>query len=255
MDRRYREFRAIVAISLLVLLGACGTVESENVKSEGIHADIDVVAEGEGSTYVSARLEVGDDGVLRTTLKMTSGDRLMAYAGGVAQQMSRSKSLLYGTSYVTTFPFAGGGTEFKVSLEREDFTDARNSKVILPAAFTITTTPDKTYSDLDDPVKTRWEPRRDDRMKIRYALECVDANGFLHIGKYTRSISDRGKHVMTVAEILAQARRNVYDYSNGCSLTITVMRIRSGKIDRNYGEGGRISALQQRRISATIAPP
>ena len=63
-----------VLVSLLVLaVSGCSQTSSENVTTQGIYADILVIAEGLGATVVRAQLEVGSGPLGRTMLEQDQG--------------------------------------------------------------------------------------------------------------------------------------------------------------------------------------
>lgn len=240
---------------IIASLVGCGKTESENVESQGVHARIDAIAVGDGNTDVRARLQVGDGGLFRTDLVLSSGDRLVAYANGLPQVMSEISSI-FGASHITTFPFDNGGALFQVAFERSSKTSAPNSNVTLPDSFTITTVADLVYADTDA-VSVNWEPfNKPDKMSIEYHFDCEDINNDHHFGIYALATSDSGQRDMPVTEILTRGgNSSLVDFTNGCDLEIEVVRHRDGNLDRNYGDGGRIYAQQRRMVEARIAAP
>ena len=67
----------MAAITLLALFAGagCTSTESENVTTQGINADIDVIADGSGLTVVRAQLEVGSGGIGGTQLDLSPGTK------------------------------------------------------------------------------------------------------------------------------------------------------------------------------------
>lgn len=255
--------RTCLIFLIIASLGGCGKTESENVKSKGVHAEIDLIAQGDGYSKIRVRLQVGESGLLRTDLELSSGDRLIAYAKGLSQELSKSTGIfgdifdfLFGISYVTTLPFDDDGALFQVAFERSDGFDAPNSRVTLPDAFSITTADDLVYTD-SDLVVVNWEPfNSPEKMSIEYRFDCEDVNFNSLVGSYTLLAPDSGQLDMPVAEILTRGGQSAMaDFTNGCDLEITLVRKRKGTIDPNYGEGGHIYAQQRRMIEARIAAP
>ena len=247
--------RICLVFLVVASLVGCGKTESENIDSKGVHAKINVVTEGDGTTDIKTRLKTGDGYPFQDDLKLSRGDRLVVYANGVSQEMSEINGLL-GVSYITTFPFDTEGLEFRVAFERNTKVSAPNSIVTLPDAFTITTPADLVYADTDI-VTTTWTPANTpDRMLIVYRIECEDINNDHHFAAYAVYTDDSGLRDMPVREILEKApHSSQWDYSNGCSLEVEVVRKRRGDLDRNYGNGGRISGKQSRNVAASIAAP
>jgi hypothetical protein len=246
------QIKYLVIFATIISLIGCAKTESENVKTSGISAYIKVTAEGNGSTDVYTSLKVGS-GIGGTALLLSSGDTLLAYANSITKVMSENDGLL-SVSYDATFPFDDEGTEFRVEFNRSEDVSAPNSVVTLPAAFSITDSPDVTYAK-DAVVSVNWEPAYSpDNMTIEYFVDCIDSGGGQHTAVYTVNTIDNGQRDITVTEILANASPGFSDSSNGCTLKITVSRNRLGIIDPNYGEGGVISSVYRRSINANIAP-
>jgi hypothetical protein len=231
-------------------LSSCAETESENVKSSGVRAEIEVVADGSGTTDVDVQLEVGSSGGLRTQLELSNGDSLIAYANGEQRTLTKIERL-FGTHYVTSFDFDSPNIEFRIALNRNNDVSAPNSTVLLPDPFTITTPQSGERFARNADIVTIWEPGFSDHsIRIDYDLFCSDGESIIVLGT-EEVISDSGQHSINATELLG-VRANHPSTQNGCDLEITVTRARSGNLDPNYGEGGYIKAKQERTRTVQI---
>lgn len=237
---------------VLLLIAACADTESENVKTEGVHAEIEVSADGSGNTDIDAQLEVGSRGELATQLDLSNGDALVAYANGEEQTLTKVEELL-GIHYVTTFNFDSSNIEFRIALLRNNDTSAPNSTVLLPDPFTITAPNNNATYARNADIVTTWDPGFSNfSMKIAYDLYCSDGSFVSKLQTQRAISSDSGQYSINVAELL-NPYANHPSTQAGCDVDITVSRTRYGNLDPNYGEGGYIRASQQRTVSVRIA--
>jgi hypothetical protein len=246
-----KKFTAASAL-VPIFLASCADTESENVRTEGVHAEIEVIADGSGNTDIDAQLEVGSRGELATQLDLSNGDALVAYADGEERTLTKVEELL-GIHYVTTFNFASPNIEFRVALLRNEDTSAPNSTVLLPDPFNITGPNDNQTFARNADIVTTWDPGFSSfSMKIAYDMYCSDGSSILEMRKERPIDSDSGQYSINAAELLSPYANHTRTQA-GCDIDITVSRTRYGNLDPNYGEGGYIRASQQRSISVRIA--
>ena len=84
-------FLLTVAAMAFSFVYGCARVESEDVRTTGIHADIDVEGNRNGTTTVVVDLNVGS-GIGATDLELAGSDRLTATANGSTQVLSKSSN-------------------------------------------------------------------------------------------------------------------------------------------------------------------
>lgn len=237
----------------LLASAACERVESSDVRTSGIYADMTVTARGDGESQVSAALRVGGS-LSNTYLELVDGDELMAIQGEDEVRMSKRSIPLGPVSYVASFPVDAENTPFRVSFSREPHDEAEkacrggsapSSFATLPAPFTIDG-PDagRTFSRADDDIEVTWSPTGSrDRMSWRVSGSCVENDS----GDID---SDSGRFVVRRGDLRPIENRERDD----CSLTIEIVRQRAGQIDPAYGEGGRFVARQVRQIRVESVP-
>jgi hypothetical protein len=249
-DELMKQPTAIFAL-ISVLLTACSDTESDNVKTTGVHAEIEVVANGSGNTDINVQLEVGSGGEFTTQLDLSNGDTLVAYANGEEQTLTKVEKLL-GTHYVTTFNFDSTNIEFRVALLRNNDESAPNSTVLLPDPFAITSPNSGEIFARNADIVTTWDPGFSNHsIRVNYELYCSDGN-YISTYQIERVISDSGQHTINATDLLG-SHASQTSTQNGCDLNIIVSRTRYGNLDPNYGEGGYIKASQKRSRTVRIA--
>ncbi|MBN2191946.1 MAG: hypothetical protein JW751_03955 [Polyangiaceae bacterium] len=226
------------AIAVLGALAFACTedVDSTDVRTSGVYAEMEVVAAGDGESRLTVRLSVGGDDS-NTYLEMAGDDELVATDGDRERELGKS-----GTSYRTTFDTEAGGTEFTVSFNRgPDDDSAPDSHGTLPDPFEIDEVPSR-ISRAESIVITYGPSDSDDDMEWSIDGDCMFRNG--------DDMSDSG-----TLELSA----NDYDVVNddedeSCTATLCFERSREGEIDPAFGEGGEFIAIQRRCVSFTSTP-
>lgn len=241
---------AIGAMAVFTIAG-CSNTDSENVTTQGISADIEVLAE-EGISTVSVRLEVGS-GFGGTVLELSPGDTLTTMANGIQQTMIKDVDLFGDIEYKTSFPFDDFNTQFTVAFSRQNGINAPNSNVRLPEGFNVISPTPTTIYAYDDTVDIVWAPSGSVYVPdIRIAVACTMADGLVLTNTTNVPVaSDTGSAQMPVAPLPPFGAKNT---SQLCEGTIIFSRSRSGFLDPNYGEGGRIAAHQYHESRFFIDP-
>lgn len=239
---------AICVALLLTAIAGCSNTSSENVTTQGIHADIDVVASGNGSTVVTAELEVGTDGIGRTSLELTGGDSLTVMANGMQKTMIEDSSVLGRFRYTASFDFDDADTVFTVAFNRDNGTDAPNSTVALPPGFTVLSPTSNDVFTTTDDMPIAWMPSGTAIVPSIYVtLSCTLSSGISIADVDRVSISaDSGAASLPVAAVIPPGS---LDTSRLCEGEVELMRWRRGDLDPGYGEGGQITAEHYARAT------
>ena len=128
--------RLLISIVVLGTVSGCTSVNSSDVKTSGMSADMQVVADGSGNTNVGMQLHV--DTNVTDFVKLSQGDTLTATTGSQTATMSQTQ-IFGGTWYNAQFTGADAeGTQFTVSFNRGSDVSAPNSTATLPKPFNIT---------------------------------------------------------------------------------------------------------------------
>jgi hypothetical protein len=244
--------RAALIIAALSL-AACERVESSNVRTDGIYADLDVVAKGDGKSSVSASLRVGGS-LSNTYLDLIDGDVLMAHQADDAQEMER-RTLLFGQVwYEATFDVDAENTPFRIEFAREPHDDtekqcrggsAPNSFATLPAPFAFDG-PEvgKSFSRANDDLEITWSPNgSSDKMSFQISGSCIQSESGDISGDPGRLAIARGRLKPTMNQPPAT-----------CAIIVELIRSRSGEVDPAFGEGGTFRARQIRTLDLQSAP-
>ncbi len=241
--------------SLLVLLPilaiGCESVDSIDVRTEGIYASIDLVATGDDTTTVTTALRVGGRHS-NTYLDLSDGDRLMGFVGADAKELDQVRGLFGALRYESRFDTQREDARFRIAFTREGHDeaetqcrggDAANSFATLPAPFEIRSPEAGTvFSAREDDIVVSWSnPNRDDDMSYSVSGDCIESFGddeFDDEGRFTIK-HEKFKPIDDRAEL-------------NCTVNLRITRYRQGHIDSAYGEGGTVTARQSRTLSFEI---
>ena len=228
-------FWATLAAALGAL--ACSEhVDSTDVRTTGVYADMSVRASGNGKSDLQVDLLVG--GVNSNThLELKGVDKLTATVGVVSKVLSKS-----GNVYATTFDGEAAETQFIVAFTRgPDDISAPNSSVTLPESFIIggiaQTVSRQVGFTATWQAGTKGEP-------VTWILrgDCLVAQA--------GSISDAGQTVIPASRFVPAASQE----QATCNASFCLERDRQGTVDPAFGEGGTINAVQSRCVAFLSAP-
>lgn len=243
--------KVVLSLAPILCLAACESIDSANVRTDGIYASLIATADGEGSTRIEARLKTGG-AASNTFLDLSSGDELYAFSGAEKKEMER-ESLLGVVWYEAEFDGAAENTPLRIEFSRERHsgeeacgdTSAPSSIVSLPAPMTIQAPQNEArFSRGGDALELRWSPTSSD--PIRYELEgdCVARLADTLPGDAGVLVIEKGK-----IQPRSEMRPN-----ETCDVTVKLVRTRAGVVDPAYGEGGNFAAEQVRKVTIRSAP-
>ena len=226
---------------LLALLAACTKVDSDNILTSGIYADLGARANGDGRTSVYATLFL-ENPINLNFIELQGDDELIASNGPDDKVMAETE-LLNIVSYQATFQTEEGGDEFVIDFVRTVDDGAPSSIVTLPEKFTVD--PPASSSARVAAMTVTWAPAGSgDLMSWRASGECIDpASDSISGDSGTLAIAPntfRKKQGMQVADT--------------CDVFLTLTRTRLGVLDRNYGEGGKVVGDQNRTVVFSSTP-
>ncbi|MDF1564876.1 MAG: hypothetical protein P1V51_17670 [Deltaproteobacteria bacterium] len=233
---------ALVAISNL----ACEQVDSEDVLTSGVYANITAEADGDGSTTVSTSLRVG--GALSNTfLELGAEESVTATSGGETKTLAR-RNVLGAISYVGTFTGDETDKAFTVAWNRgEGYESAPNTTLSLPAGFEITApAAGATFSRANDDIVLTWDSSgtTDDMLWEIVTSTCAREM------KSNTITGDPG--TLTIA---AGTLTNIDGHEGEtCDTTLVLLRRRLGNLDPAYGEGGWVVGRHVRTVTFSSAP-
>ena len=232
--------RLFYILPIATLLAACSSTSSDNVATEGIHADIDVFANGSGRTAVDVELEVGD-GIGATSLELAPGDQLTVMANGIQKPMIEDASIIGRFRYEASFDFDDAGTVFTVSFSRDSGISAPNSNVALPEGFIVQAPQNDDVFSQAQNIPIQWTPSGTTiTPDIDVSLSCTTTSGIPFTASENVTLSsDTGAANLPVASVIPIG---TLDTTRLCDGEVRFSRWRRGDLDPNYGEGGSITA-------------
>jgi hypothetical protein len=219
--------------ALTMLMVGCESVESTDIKTSGIWADLSVSHAGNQGTFstATATLRVGGPGS-NTYVELVSGDDITVSVADLSVPMGEVAlgDLIW---YSATVEHTTGGDEWTMALTRAADEPAPSSTMALPADFDVDAIP----GDLDasGSVVVTWAPSgTSDGMAVTVDGDCVLSERFDVSG-------DPGSFEVPGDQIQPTDEADAID----CDLTYTVERSRVGQVDPAY-EGGTAVGMQSR---------
>jgi hypothetical protein len=222
------------------LLAGCTAVESDDILTSGMHADISARASGDGTTQVSATLYLGNP-INLNFVDLVGDDQLRASYGDEVQVMTET-IILNIVGHTATFQGDNEDDEFVVELVRSIDDGAPSSIATLPAPFEVD--PLAASVSRTEAVDLTWDNSSPDLMQWSASGDCIDSAG-ANVG------TDEGG--ATIGPSTLQKRQGT-QVADTCVVTVTVSRTRLGSLDPNYGEGGTVTGEQVRTLTFMSTP-
>lgn len=241
--------RSAFILFSMMLVGAVSmgctreSTSSQNIKTQGMAADIDVTASSDTNSHVLVDLTVGGTGIGATGVILEGGDKLSATVGGETKELPSTNAGIYEADFAT----AAAGTEFKIMLERETDEDALNSRGVLPGPFKISSLPaaGMAPSRATDDVVITWDPAEaGSNMTIQVDGSCIFIDTFT-------VPTDSG--TFTIAKGTLKSTMGTDNKPSTCDLNVKIERKATGTVDPIFEEG-EFTLTQVRSGKFTSAP-
>jgi hypothetical protein len=242
---RFPPVTLSVASALLGLsLFGCTDVDSSNLNTSGIRAELTVTARGDGSASASAGLYVQDSTL--TFVELQAGDALTATTGDQTKPMEKSE--LFGViDYYASFPDADAeGTAFTIAFKRDSDESATGNTATLPAKFNLTAPVGDalSYSRADDDIVITYDNSgKADDMSYSLVGDCLNVYGQALDGDPGTITIPKGTLTL----------RDATTSPTSCQVTVTVSRTRAGTLDPAFGEG-HMAGVQARTFTFSTMP-
>lgn len=228
-------------LMLVVLCAGCSTVDSSDILTSGIHAELSAVSSGDGTTDVQATLYLGNP-INLNFVDLTGDDELFALHGTQEKTMSEL-IVLNIVSHHASFATDAEGDQFEIDFSRTVDNGAPSSVATLPAKFTLTGPTAATSRATAIPLS--WSPASTgDRMTWQANGDCIDVVGGNLSG-------DTGSFSVPADTLKKRMAAGVADT---CMVTVSVRRSRDGDLDPGYGKGGAIAGVQVRTVTVMSTP-
>jgi hypothetical protein len=231
---------AFVAFSLL----SCGegNIDSEDLKTSGIHATVRIYAE-ENETLVDARLTAG--GANGSDVKLSSSDDFTVSAFSETKTLVRENRLLgaYDT-YAAEFGSNESNALISLRLTRENDLDATNNYVNLPPKINVSPRISGETVSPDEIVILEWEDNSSGLISVQTQISCksTDGENIIGYGGDNASVDD-GAFSVIFGQLLTAEERRLVDTSIACSGSFSLERETTGTLDSNL-DGGNIKSYQ-----------
>jgi hypothetical protein len=230
-------FASVCLVGLAALGCSKETTSSSNIKTAGIAALIDVYADDATSATVHVKLVVGGSDS-NTYVNLSGGDRLVATAGDDEKELEEVDSGIYEAE----FSDLEEGTEFTVTLERDDDETADANSGVLPPPFTLEE-PENDLSRADDDLEIAWAPADSgDPMLIAFDGDCIFDND--------DETSDTGSYLVEKGTLDSTGG----DKPETCDIKVSLDRVRNGSADSKFDRESWFK-LHQRRAASFISNP
>lgn len=230
----------LAALALVPALFACETIDSADVRTSGIHANIDITADGSGATSVRTELRAGG-GTSNTFLELAEGDALYAFAEQDQRAMRERGDPFDRVWYEADFETDAPDVQFRVEFARDEHEDADESMVRMPAPFSLTEPrADAVFAFDDETIPLAWDVSTDDEMQLEVTGDCI--------WPFERALAaDTGRYLLHPGTLTPRER-----WKGGtCALEIQLIRTRHGALDPGF-QSGRIRARQVREVEVKV---
>lgn len=247
--------KRILLIGLLALgVAACVQTESENVRTNGIWAGMDVAAESDSTLDVKVELRSGSE-FSNTNIELTGGDYLEASIAGVTRRLSEDREIYGRVRYETSFSglSATGGESLRISLQRDDGADA-HTPVTLPTSFALGSPATGSSFDIsnNDQISVSWNPA-DAATTVTFHASCSDG-----AENYSTSVeldvqSGTGNVDLNTSALVSRMGPILFPSQLSCEVDIIAERSASGDVSDEYADG-EWAARQTRSLQVFLVP-
>jgi hypothetical protein len=224
----------LVAVGAFSAACADTTVGSDTIRTKGIWASFEVKSTGPSSRLV-AKLYVGGPNSDAIVYPLVPPDELRVSVNGGEEEIL-SATCQEENSYCSGGLGDIGGEEVRVNFDRDSTTDsAPNSTVTMPEAFQVSIEDDEVVRGQEAVVlKLSGEARN---LKYKVDGDCI----------FTHSDNLNADGTIPASAIDSAS----FDEDEECEVTVTLTRTVEGSIDAAFGKGGRIVAIQERKVKFT----
>ena len=225
--------------TVLLLLSACGPVDSTNRDADDLRFDAELVSYDGGSGAVGVGLYANRP--WRRPVTLDSAEVVTATVDGVSKALVAEPDGR-GFVYAAYFTDLEEGTEAQVSLDREEGIFGE-THMELPAPFEVDPVSRDIVLGFDDLVLT-WAPTSDDPMFVRVEARCISNVGFQILAG-----EDVGQLRIAARDL------DPWDSENpsSCTGTVTVRRERLGTLDPSF-RTGQATGIQSRTLELSLSP-
>jgi hypothetical protein len=236
------------AAGLATLAGCCGmcaeTTRSENVRTEGMRADVRVESYADLKTHVYVSLRVGGS-LSNVYPEVTGADRLEATASKETIPLPFSRNVVQTPSHHGIFSADTSGQTVEIRFLRSANTSALGTRVVMPPPLTVTgPAPGTELGPGPAVLVLTWAPISTEPLQWSVDGRCiVDRRGDVP--------RDTGRLEIALAPGKTEDGGVTRE---PCDVHATLERTGRGTLDPAFGEGGTITAFQRREAHVHYSP-
>jgi hypothetical protein len=235
------KFTSFIIAASALSLACTEDVGSEDIRTGGLYARYEAVGQADGTTDIEAQIRVGGDS--GTWVQLNNGEKLEVSIPEETMTLNHNEQ--GDRHYYRGELGTNKSVEINVALLRTDADiDAPNSKATLPAPFTAA------FTDIDggdsvtrgEDIEIKWDKNASGNMDWEVTGDCIWTE--------SGSTNDDGAFTISAESIAVQN----LDKGDSCEVTVTLERINTGSVDKEFGEGGQFEAIQRRQIQFVSTP-
>jgi len=224
---------------LLAVQVACADVDSQDILTNAMYANLSITADGSGDSEAVAALRVG--GANSTTyVELSDGDTLTAQAGDGEPDVMTEAELFEYHAYHAVLPTDDPALDYTISFVRTVDEGALGSILHLPDPFEMDEVSDEIPRSQDVPLN--WTPADAGLdMTVVTSGTCVEA--------YSGEVPPADGAFDIPALVPLEGEE-----TNSCEVTVTLRLIEEGSLDPHFGEGGQALGYQVRSVNFLSTP-
>jgi hypothetical protein len=233
-----------VAASLALLVACGGGPKSSSTSGPGggpvptNRMSLFLTVESEDLRTVVVRANLNDGRVAGSSYRLDGGDYLRACVNAICRNLHDNDSV-FTPDYIARFDFQSG-VDYVVSFNRLEAASATNSRVALPAAFSLVTPAAGQQVTDGDTVIVSWTPAgAPASASLSYDAECTMAAGspVFSSGSLGSDTNRDGQQPFEIDEIVDAIGRVSPLRIVRCSIDLTVSHELEGRVDPAFGDG------------------
>ena len=223
------------------LLVGCEAVDSSDIRTSGIWADMTVSATGDGTSIVETWLRVGGP-LSNTNVDLVEGDSLSVSVSGLSEPLDRVAfgNLIY---YIAEVETDAPGEDFVIALDRAADDSAPSSVMSLPEPFTFEDVSDTVSSDTTLEGRISGLDDAPNRLIVAVDGDCI----YQHEESVT--LDAEGRFEIDGSDLEATDAED----TASCGLEVKVILASDGTVDPAY-EGGSAEGHQVRSLQSSYEP-
>jgi len=259
MQTDFSRHRLLAIIASISLLTSCGDPKSSStsgpnggaVPTSQMTIDLKVVSKDSGTAVVRANLNDGK--ALGSSYRLDGGDFFRACINGVCHSMADNDSL-DSPDYIARFTFQPG-VDYVISFNRQEGQNAPDSRVILPAAFTLVTPANHQQVTDGQTVIFEWSPTgAPARVSLAYQITCTAGAGTtVSSGNLGTDTNADGREAVRIDPIINDIRSGATGVISKCEIEVNVSHELRGNIDPAF-RGGTAVGIVSRAATLDYVP-